>query len=86
MAIAPHGRTATNGGCPYGASAAGSIPASAKTSPVVRIGHGHSSESSRGCGTQAAIDAAKQSEIGTFGDYLNFDAPRRANARTHEIF
>ena len=32
MAIAPHGRTATNGGRPCGASAAGSIPAGVKTS------------------------------------------------------
>ena len=55
MAIAPHGRTATNGGRPCGANAAGSTPASAKTSPVVRIGHGHSSESTRGCETKGRL-------------------------------
>ena len=36
-----------------GASAAGSTPASAKTSPVVRIGHGHSSVPTKGC--EAAV-------------------------------
>ena len=53
IAIAPQGRTATNGGRPCGVGIAGASPVSSKTNPVVRVGHGLSNESTKGYDTKA---------------------------------
>ena len=55
ITIAPHGRTATNGGRPCGGiGIAGASPVSSKSNPVVRVGNGFSNESTKGCDTKAA--------------------------------
>ena len=53
MDIAPHDRTATNDGRPCGVGVAGATPMSSKANPVVRVGHGLSNESTKGCDTKA---------------------------------